>query len=269
MPDDRPDGPASTSLVAELWYAAAPDLGDPALLTRLRAAFPGAQAQDGSITVPHGEPGPDGATLLTVAVAASPLGEGGKARPDVSQTWAWPEAEAALDGCGASVLVTELRAGRAQAADRVSALSGVLAELVAQTGPTAISWAHSQRVSDPEAFLVDDLDGIINVRLFMVAGQPGVLVMDTLGLHVLGLPDVQCHFRDREPGEVAAMLFSTGVYLVDAGDVIGDGNTISEPSGAGRYPCHRETSLLAPSRLVLDVDLGEPYAAGERDRSSG
>jgi hypothetical protein len=30
--------------------------------------------------------------------------------------------------------------------------------------------------------------------------------------------------------------------------------------------CFHERALLAPSRAVVDVDLGEPYAAGQRDR---
>ena len=92
------------------------------------------------------------------------------------------------------------------------------------------------------------------------------LVMDTLGLYVFGLPDVQCHFRDREPGEIAALLFATGVYLFEAGDVIADGNTISGPDGDGRLVCRREPALIAPAREVLDIDLGDPYAAGDRGR---
>jgi len=91
------------------------------------------------------------------------------------------------------------------------------------------------------------------------------MVMDTLGLHVFGLPDVQCHFRDREPGEIAAMLFSTAVYLFRSGDVIADGNTVSGP-GDERLVCFQERALLAPSRRVIDVDLGDPYAAGRRNR---
>ena len=91
-------------------------------------------------------------------------------------------------------------------------------------------------------------------------------MLDTLGLHVFGLPDLQCHFRDRSPGEIAGMLYATALYVFDSGDVIGDGNTISGPDGEGRYVCRRETSLLEPTRLVLDVDLGDPYAAGQRDR---
>ena len=61
----------------------------------------------------------------------------------------------------------------------------------------AISWPQSQRVGDPEQFAAGDLDGLINVRYFSISNDPGAVVMDTLGLHVFGLPDVQCHFQDR------------------------------------------------------------------------
>ena len=130
----------------------------------------------------------------------------------------------------------------------------------------AVYWPHSQRVSDPETLAVDDLDGIINVRFFTVAGDDEAMVLDTLGLHVFGLPDLQCHFRDRDPGEIAGLLYATARYVFDAGDVIADGNTISGLDGEERYVCRRETSLLEPTRPVIDVDLGDPYAAGQRDR---
>lgn len=255
------------SLVAELWYTGAPDLDDAGLLEALRAVAPEAEAQDGSITVPHGSVAGGQLPLLTVVIAGSPLGTAGKTRPDVRQTWDWTGAEAAVARSRASVLVTEMMATGSSRQQRVAALTAVVDALVRHTAPVAISWGHSQRVCDPAAFAPDDLDGILNVRLFTVAGSPGVMVMDTLGLHVFGLPDVQCHFGDRAPGEIAGMLYATALYLFDAGDVIADGNTISEPGGDGRYVCRRETALLDPARPVLDVDLGYPYAAGERDRA--
>jgi hypothetical protein len=164
------------------------------------------------------------------------------------------------------VIVTELMMAGWSAQDRVAALTRVLAELCRLTQPLAIYWAHSQRVSDPQALAADDLNGIVNVRFFTVAGDTEAMVLDTLGLHVFGLPDLQCHFRDREPGEVASLLYATALYVFDSGDVIADGNTISGLDGNERYVCRRERSLLEPSRLVLDVDLGDPYAAGRRDR---
>jgi hypothetical protein len=62
------------------------------------------------------------------------------------------------------------------------------------------------------------------------------------------------------------MLFTTAVYLFHSGDVIADGNTISGPGVDERLVCFHEPALLAPSRRLIDVDLGDPYAAGQRDR---
>ena len=155
-----------------------------------------------------------------MVVAGSPVGHSGKTLPDVSQTWDWAEAEEAVAGARHSLLVTEMLTAAAPAADRVAALTEVVAELVRATAPLAISWPHSQRVSDPRAWVADDLDGVVNVRLFAVAGEADTLVMDTLGLHVFGLPDLQCHFRGRDPGEIATLLYSTAVYVFDSGDVI-------------------------------------------------
>lgn len=266
MTDTTPELP---SLVAELWYEVAPDLDDPQLLTALREVSPQAESQDSSITVPYDvERGPGKPPLLTVVLPASPLAKEEKSLPDTSQTWSWAGADDALRNCRAALLVSEMFAAGAERTQRVAALTAVLAALIRSTQPAVISWGQSQRVSDPAAFEADDLDGILNVRLFTVVRDPGALVMDTLGLHVFGLPDVQCHFRDREPGQIAAMLYTTAVYLFERGDVIRDGNTISESDGEDRYVCHREPSLIAPAREVLDVDLGEPYAAGDRDRSA-
>jgi Domain of unknown function (DUF4261) len=249
-------------LVVELWYAEAPDLGDPWLLQALRSQWPATELQMESIVVPHGDPP---SPLLTVIMTASSLGAGGKALPDVSQTWNWEGAQAAVSASRCSVLVTEMFGDGRTPQERWDAMSGVVAEMARLTRPTALSWPQSQRVGDPELFAASDLDGLINVRYFSISNDPGVMVMDTLGLHVFGLPDVQCHFRDREPGEIAAMLFSTAVYLFRSGDVIADGNTISGPRGGERLVCFHERALLAPTRQVIDVDLGEPYAAGHRD----
>jgi hypothetical protein len=255
----------SPSLVVELWYAEAPDLADPQLLDELRVIAPAAERQEGSLVVPHGTAVDGVPPLLTAIVAASPVGEGGKQLPEVSQTWDWPGADEALDRCRAAALVSEMFADGFDAEERVSALAAVVRILSRLTHPVLISWPLSQRVVDPDRD-ADDLDGVINIRLFTVAGDESALVMDSLGLHIFGLPDVQCHFHGREPAEIAALLHSTATYLFDAGDVIADGNTISSLDGVETYVCRRERALVAPARTVLDVDLGDPYAAGERDR---
>jgi hypothetical protein len=267
-----PTGAEPIALVAELWFEEPPDLTAPELLVALRSLSPDTEAQQDSITVPYLGSDRDGqvdggpAPLVTVVMPSTPLGESGKQRPDVSQTWDWEGAEAAVARGTAGVIVTELLTAGWSAQDRVAALTRVVAELCRLTRPVAVHWAQSQRVTDPETLVVDDPNGIVNVRFFTVAGDEQAMVLDTLGLHVFGLPDLQCHFRDREPGEIAGLLYATALYVFDSGDVIADGNTISGLDGNERYVCRREPSLLEPSRLVLDVDLGDPYAAGQRDR---
>jgi hypothetical protein len=251
-----------TPLVAEVWYETAPDLADPGLLAALRKSAPGAEAQQDSITVPYDTREPP---LITAIMAATPLGDQGKRRPDVNQTWDWAEAESAVARCSASVLVTEMLAEGWSAQDRVSALTRVLVALCRETEAVAVHWPNSQRVCDPDLLEADDLTGVLNVRFFGVAGDDEAMVLDTLGLHVFGLPDLQCHFRGREPGEIAGLLYATAVYVFDEGDVILDGNTISGADPDERYVCRREPSLLEPNRPVLDVDLGPPYAAGSRE----
>ena len=264
------------TLLAELWYETAPDLTDPALLAGLRTISPAAEAQTDSIVVPYvtpdGSPAePDGSDpaggvrpLLTAVLPGSPLGEGGKVLPDVSQTWDWPEAEDAVRDARASVLVSELFAEGHPARDRAAALTSVVAALSAGTAPVAVSWPTSSRVTDPDGPPPEGLGGLLNVRMFSVAGDEDELVMDTLGLASFGLPDVQCHFRDLAPGRVAAWLFATGSYLFETGDVIDDGDTVSGLEGTEHWRSRHEDALVGPPRRVIDVDPGEPYAAGRR-----
>ncbi|HYP44133.1 MAG TPA: DUF4261 domain-containing protein [Propionibacteriaceae bacterium] len=267
--------PETPRLLAELWYDTPPDLEDPRLLAALRELAPQTQMQDGSLTVPHAdvrlESDSQPVPLLTVVLTGSPLNHTTKTLPDTSQTWDWPGAGAALQGCTGSVLVSELLAERFTPDQRVSGLMSVLGVLIGQTSPRAIFWLNSQRVTDPTKFDLSSLDGVLNVRFFDVGrGDSGAdgsaLVMDTLGLDLFELPDLQCHFRDYDPGQVAAMLYSTAVYVFTEGDVVHDGHTISGARGDERFVCRHERSLLPPARTVLDVDLGEPYAAGRPAR---
>lgn len=267
---------AGPGLVLELWYADLPDLADPDLLAALQARNPHAEAQGGSLSVPRPDltRERDGrqVPLLTVVVPASPLGTDGKARPDASQTWDWADADVAVARCQASVLVTEMFADGFSPAERLQAMADVVQILVATTRPEVLSWPQSQRVSNPATFRPGSLEGVVNVRFFAVGdsdAEPEVaeMVMDTLGLHVFGLPDIQCHYRGADPAEIAALLFGTAEYLFEAGDVIADGHTISGVDGTGRYRCRHEQSLVGPARAVIDVNLGSPYAAGRRDRT--
>lgn len=265
------------SLVAELWYDAAPDLSDHLLLEGLRAVAPGVEARDGSVVVPYDgaelptradatQDGSNPPPLVTVVMPGSALGQDGKALPDASQTWDWAGVDDALAGARGSLLVTEMFAEPYGARDRAAALVAVVAALTAATRPVAVSWPTSQRVTDPAAPATDGLGGLVNVRLFAVSDDADELVMDTRGLAPFDLPDLQVHFRDLEPGRLAGLLYATAAYLLEEGDVIADGNTISGLEGDEHWRCEHEDALVGPARTVLDIDPGDPYAAGRRAR---
>jgi len=105
--------------------------------------------------------------------------------------------------------------------------------------------------------------GFLNVRLFRISNVPGEVVMDTLGLSALRLSDVQIHFRDLDPNEVAGFLYGIGRYLFEKGDVIEADHTVEGLSPGERWRCRRERSLVPPERVVIDIDPG-PGASGRR-----
>ncbi|MBM7799909.1 hypothetical protein JOE57_002830 [Microlunatus panaciterrae] len=262
---------ATGLLMAELWYEQVPDLQDTHLRDRLAATFPGLETRDLSFVIPHPdltvqmEQGP--MPLLTAVFAASTLDQAGKQKPSTAQTWDWPGADAALERSTGSLLASELLASFFAPSQRLEALRRVVGALITETAPAAVSWPNSQQVTDPATFADHQLNGPINVRFFTMTGEgdePDSTVMDTLGLHVFDLPDVQCHFRDRDPGQVAALLLNTAHYIFEAGDVIDDGHTVSGPTGEERYLVRHESALAEPIRPVIDIDLGPPYAVGVR-----
>ena len=106
--------------------------------------------------------------------------------------------------------------------------------------------------------------GLINVRYYTISNHPGDSIMDTRGLSVFGVPDLQCHYRDLEPDAVKQLLYNTAIYLLEHGDIIADGHTLTGSNGEP-WHCRHEDSLLEPSRLVLDICPNAPYAAGNRD----
>ena len=65
-------------------------------------------------------------------------------------------------------------------------------------------------------------------------------------------------------GTFFQQLYNTAIYLLEHGDIIADGHTLTGSNGEP-WHCRHEDSLLEPSRLVLDICPNAPYAAGNRD----
>ncbi len=189
----------------------------------------------------------------------------------LSQSWQFAEARDTLRDCRFAITVQETVVGAAKPVERLEALQQAVSVVLDAVHGEAMYCVDSRQLIPPGLFLgeveargVPALQaGAINVRLYRV-DSPGVadgrLLMDTLGLHVFGLPDLQIDFRWLEPGAVAKTLFAAAAYLFEQGDVIEDGHTIEGCLPGSRWTAQHAQSIVEPHRQVIALDPGEPYS---------
>jgi hypothetical protein len=191
-------------------------------------------------------------------------------RQDIQQSWRCRRAEELLRGCKETRVVTEMMARLLPPQDRVALFHGVLRAMIEVTSPDALVFKHSQQVIEPADYLAacgeDPIfrPGSLNVRFFNISNSDGDMVMDTRGLAEIGLHDLQCHFRNLDPTEVARVLFNAAVYIFEKGPVIESGQTVAGIEPNSKWRCQFENALLGPKREVMDLNPGKPYAAGNR-----
>ena len=108
---------------------------------------------------------------------------------------------------------------------------------------------------------------VVNARFFNITGTQDQVV-DTLGLSLLYIEDLQYHFHHMDPNWVVNHAYSLASYLLNNDCPMKDGDSIDgvvdgQLAPEVQWPCHFEEALVAPARAVLDVCMGE-YAAGGR-----
>jgi hypothetical protein len=191
----------------------------------------------------------------------------------LQQSWAFPAAAQVYEACSHMRLLTNMMSSPLSHQVRRKIIANGLLALLETSRADLIYWAPTQqmlspaeivaRYSDPRE-LANPLYGFLNVRFFNISNSSGDMLMDTLGLNALGLTDFQVHYRGLEPDPVARLLYNLGAYAFEKGDVIEDGHTVEGVDKKSRWTCRRENSLHDPQRQVLDIDPGQPFAAGNR-----
>ncbi len=263
----------------ELLYAQAPLLSKPDLLRSLKKRCPRVEPLGESLEGPLAFVHPDHLIELKDAtipaqtiILASDDGIRNDFTSALQQSWSFPDAQKAVARCNASVLVTDLMSSGLPYRERHDLFTRCLVSVMEVVPPDAIHWMPAQRIVNPFSYLRASREsptaqffaGSVNVRLFNISGTDGDLVMDTMGLAALGLPDLQVHFHGLEANDVAQFLYDLSLYIFESGDVIEDGHTVEGLESGSKWRAQHEESLIEPKREVLDINPGKPYAAGKR-----
>lgn len=188
----------------------------------------------------------------------------------ISQFWDCNDKQGFASRCHYSLMASNLMSATLPFHEQYKIMADY-ADVILELFPDCIGiyWPHSQRLTPRETFLSSNwnssdlhfLDGGINIRFFNIEGSNDML-FDTLGFTAIGLPDLQCHCKGLKPNDMVTFLYNLASYIYTAGDVIEDGNTVEGIDG-GKWFCHREDSLVEPTRMVLDICPAQ-YAAGNR-----
>ncbi|MGF7045832.1 hypothetical protein J2T13_000292 [Paenibacillus sp. DS2015] len=187
----------------------------------------------------------------------------------LQQSWHWPDARQTVNNCTYSIRVHDLFTARLPYKQRLELILGLVMAMIEAVPCTAIYWHTSDKLVDPTAYLgaieLDEkLFGAVNLRLFNTGDtEPKEMIMDTLGLSALGIPDLQCHFTEMDPSEIARNLLVISKYLYDQGDIVKNGETIGTSANKG-YLCEHQHALVVPARYVLDLN---PSIAQEARRT--
>lgn len=95
------------------------------------------------------------------------------------------------------------------------------------------------------------------------------MLVDTLGMSVLYLPDLQYHFHKMDPNWVVNHVYNLLSYTYANNAPIKNNDTVDGVvdgymDKSVQWKCNYESALIQPSRDVLDILMNE-YAAGHRE----
>lgn len=195
-----------------------------------------------------------------------------------SQLWDVHDGGELLDRCKYQCFISDMMGGAAlDYKDRCEMLMDWL-ECVLPLFPTckAVWVPTAGKLTSPESALNGNIPKnqrfihtCVNARFFNIEGTNGDMIVDTLGMYAVDLPDVQLHFNGLEPDDAVNYVYNICIYNYDANAPIKSGETIDGLGGDGnisrevQWRCQYEDALIQPVRVVLDIEAGR-FAAGRR-----
>lgn len=182
-------------------------------------------------------------------------------RTSFHQSWNWNEAESVVNECNFEVLLTDIMSRNLDYKLRLEFFQKFVASVVEALQPDAVWITNGEKIMQTEEYLdcfsfndYQNLNGFMNVRMFNIEAPSGEMIMDTLGLNSLGLPDFEIRFREYDPTNIAGNLFNFGSYIFEKGVVIENGNTIQGIEEDQNWKCFFRESSIEPKRIIIDID---------------
>lgn len=194
-----------------------------------------------------------------------------------SQMWDCGDArDRILDECKYEVFATDMMAAVLEPKER-AALDMDFLEALVEIYPTceAVLIHNAGKLILADAVRNHKLTGTqrfikfaVNARFFNIQGTEDMMV-DTLGMSTLFLPDIQYHFHGMDPNWVVEHAYNIADYILSADNPIKHGDSIDGIENGRFSPniqwkCRYENALIQPVREVIDVNMNE-YASGRRE----
>lgn len=181
------------------------------------------------------------------------------------QSWTWSGASEIAARCRASLTLADFFGAGLDRRIRLALFHGAMSTLLELLPIRAIQWMPSQQVISPGAY-VEQLqrgEGLrgsaINVRKFRINTAEGpVHLIDTMGLHAFGLPDLQCRYVDEDTARMRALLLDRAAALFDEGESFIARGAVTGLGEGDEWPFVPATSSAEPKRPVLDLSPSSP-----------
>ncbi len=192
-----------------------------------------------------------------------------------TQMWNCPQSDDIIEKCKYQVIATDMMARVLPYKDRAQLAMDYMEALV-ELYPLckAVFFQNSGKMYTREEIINHNIPKkdrfihfAVNVRFFNIEGTEEMLV-DTLGMDTLFLPDLQYHFKEMDPNWVVNHAYNVLSYIYDndctfkSGDTV-DGVVDGKMSMDVQWKCQFEDSLIQPKRPLLDIEMGE-FAGGNR-----
>ncbi|MBA3482520.1 MAG: DUF4261 domain-containing protein [Pirellulales bacterium] len=193
-------------------------------------------------------------TLVPQPIPASQL-EG-----PAATSWYWPDAEKALRGHQAHLLVTLIDEGGA-AVKKAEALTRLVAAITAVSPSVGVFWGPGRLVHSPEAFIdqtvqmrADNLPLFLWIDFRIEQIEAGAFRLYTTGLEPLGHSELEVTRYEGSPQELLDLAYNIAHYMLDKRKVLTDGDTIGVTEQV-QVVAHRGPSMLGGEMEVIRLDF--------------